>query len=214
MRRIKDEFLDILDSTVSLSGKEVLEIGCGDGSRSEMIANRCSKLVGIEPDGSKVALALQRATPNASFQEGVAESIPFESESFDLVLFTLSLHHVPMPDMGKAIDEAVRVVRPTGFIVFFEPDMIGSFFEGEIKFDACDGDEREAKKAAYQAMMKHKRLILVNELPDETVFEFDSLDDFMSSMTPKKNLGEVEAFLRQHDYALNAQRRINIFRPC
>lgn len=211
MQRIKEEFLDKLESVVPLMGLSVLEVGCGDGTRTEAMARRCREVTGVEPDAENVRKAWQRGIKNAAFQVGSAESLPFVNQAFDVVVFTLSLHHVPVSSMARALDEAARVVKKTGRVVFLEPTMEGSFFEAEIEFDACDGDERVQKRAAYEAMMSHGALRLVTEMDDETVFRFDSLDDFVTSMTPKKNQNGLSSFLEANDFILRAGRRISVF---
>ncbi|CAN5757908.1 class I SAM-dependent methyltransferase [soil metagenome] len=213
MRRMQDTFLNNLTTVVELDGTSVLEIGCGDGAQSTRIATHCKLLVAIDPDPALIARAAARGIRNARFLEGTAESLSFLPGSFDVVIFTLSFHHIAQEHMASAIDEALLVVHEDGYIVFLEPGINGSFFDTEIQFDACDGDEGEEKNAAFCAMHGHPGLDLVCELPDETIFQFDSLDDFMRTMKPQKGLDEVEAFLKAHDYTLNATRRISIFRP-
>ncbi len=211
MKRIKDEFFEKLTGAISLAGKEVLEVGCGEGTRSQDIARACKFLYGIDPSESDINTAIERNIPNAQFSQGSAESLAFNNKTVDIVVFTLSLHHVPKALMRQSIDEALRVLRPGGWIVFLEPGMNGSLFDAEIQFDAYDGDEREVKKNAYAAMMEHPGLVLFKEIADESVFQFDSLQDFMDSMSPKKDIPAIEPFLIQHNYVLNAERRINIF---
>ncbi len=213
MQRIKEEFLDSVEKTLPLKGLSILEIGCGDGSRSVAIASRCKSLTSIEPDEDKLNVALAREIPNATFKVGSGEKLSFNDESFDAAIFTLSLHHIPVEKMGIAIDEAVRVTRKSGHIIFLEPTEEGTFFDAEIQFDACDGDERKEKIAAHKAMMNHKKLQTVKEVDDETIFKFDSTNDFVESMTPKKNNDEIKNFLERNKYILRAGRRINIFQP-
>lgn len=213
MKRIKDEFFKKLTDAIPLSGKEVLEVGCGEGIRSQDIARACKFLFGVDPNEFDIGAARERNIPNALFNQGNAENLVFDDSSIDVVIFTLSFHHVPKALMRQSIDEALRVLRREGWIAFLEPGMNGSLFEAEIQFDAYDGDEREVKKNAYEAMMAHPGLALFKEIADESVFQFDSLQDFMDSMSPKKNVQGAESFLAQHNYILNAERRINIFRP-
>lgn len=213
MRRIKEDFLDIVESVVTLKGKRVLEIGSGNGMRSVDLAQRCCELIGIDPDPINVERVSRRRIPNAIFVEGRAENLDFPSAIFDVVVFTLSFHHVPTMFMSKAIKEAVRVLKPDGHIVFLEPGIEGSFFDAEITFDACDGDERAVKQIAQRAMMTHAAIELVGEYPDETIFQFESFFDFEVAMTPKRNLDILEVFLKEHSYRLTAERRINIFKP-
>ena len=211
MQRIKETFLQRLTQIIPLREKSVLEIGCGDGARSVEIAQHCSHLTAVDPCEDQLSAARMRLIPNADFVQGNAQSLNLPANSFDVVIFTLSFHHVPVPLMDAAIDEAVRVVRRGGNIVFLEPDEQGSFFEAEIQFDACDGDEREAKRAAYDAMKGHPDLLLVSEFADETIFHFESLDDFAVSMSPKANLDLLKSFLQVHAFTLSAMRRINVY---
>lgn len=213
MKRIQEKFLETLEQAIGLEDMSVLEVGCGNGARSVEIAKRCKSLTAIEPNEVQLRCAKELEVQNIDFRLGSAEALDFAPESFDVVIFTLSFHHVPQTLMSVAINEALRVVRQNGFIVFLEPAVTGSFFEAEIRFDACDGDEREEKRIAYEAMSSHTGLVPVKELPDETIFQFDSLDDFIQSMCPKANLDQLEPFLRTHHYILRAKRRINIYRP-
>jgi ubiquinone/menaquinone biosynthesis C-methylase UbiE len=212
MQRIKEEFLDKLEAILPLSGKEVLEVGCGEGTRSIAIAKRCKNLIAIDPDPELIKKAqVENPSENITYQVGSAEKPPFDNEKFDMVIFTLSLHHVPIDKMKTAIDEAARIVRKDGFIVFLEPEFDGTLFESEIFFDAFDGDERKQKAVAYFVMLDHPKLKEIAEIMDETVWKLDSVDDFIESMTPKRNIDQLKSFLEKNNYILRAARRINIF---
>lgn len=213
MQRLKDEFFQKIEAIVPLTGRSALDIGCGDGKRTVEIANRCTTVTGIEPIGEKVTQAKKRNIANATFIVGSAEKLPFDDQLFDVIFFTLSLHHVPMSLMETAINEAVRVVRPSGYIIFLEPAEKGTFFDAELRFDIADGDERHEKTAAYAAILASKKLRVAEEIDDETLFQYESVDDFIESMAPKKNQSEAKIFLEKHDYLLNATRRIIIARP-
>lgn len=215
MKRLKDTFLSSIQAVVSFEGANVLEIGCGEGTRSVQIAGACKSLTALEPDVSLIEHArTTHAAHNISYIVGDASHLPFDEKSFDIVFFTLSLHHVPIEGMVIAIDEALRVVRPGGHIIFLEPAFEGSFFEAEIRFDACDGDERKEKAIAYATMLGHSRLTEIAELQDETVFSFDSAEDFIESLKPKHGTkSEIQEFLTAKQFILSAQRRINIFKP-
>jgi len=210
MQRLKDHFLETLESRIPLKELSILEIGSGNGARSIAIAGHCKNLVGIEPDPVKVATAVERIIPNAEFRAGTAESLPFPDESFDMVIFALSLHHVPIDKMADAINEAIRVTKHPGSIVFLEPALEGSYFEAEIQFDAGDGDERMQKNAAYQAITNHEGLHIQEEIDDETAFSVDSVEDFTEAMEPKKDFSGIALFLDQNNRILTAKRRIHI----
>lgn len=188
MERIQDGFLEKLNQQIPLRELSVLEIGCGNGSRSVGIATRSKMLTAIDPDNSKIEEARMRGITNAAFQQGFAESLVFKDASFSVVIFTLSFHHVPKEQMNRAINEAIRVIWSTWYIVFFEPTEQGTFFDAEIQFDACDGDERLEKENAHNAMMNHAGIRHVIEFYDETILKFDSGKDFIESLSPKEIL--------------------------
>lgn len=216
MKRLKDTFLETIQSKVDFRNKTLFEVGCGDGSRTVQMAKYCEHIFAIDPDADRVQQATElNPQKDVTYSVGHAEQMPAEDHTFDIVIFTLSLHHVAIKNMNAALDEAVRVVKQDGYIIVFEPAFNGSFFEAEIAFDACDGDERAEKAVAYAHMLRHPHLKEVVELYDETVFQFDSDEDFALSMNPSTGSGEeIKKFLTKHQYILRANRRINIFQPC
>lgn len=215
MKRLRDTFLATIQSIVCFDGMDVLEIGCGEGTRSVQIATTCKRLTALEPNPVLLERArITNAAPNISYLTGTASQLPFSDRVFDIVFFTLSLHHVPEQEMSLSIDEAVRVIKSNGRIIFLEPAFEGTFFESEIRFDACDGDERKQKAMAYATMLGHQRIKEIAELQSITVFSFESIDDFLKTMEPKRgSTDEILRFLETNQFTLTAQRRINIFQP-
>ena len=213
MQRLNDNAIAKIDDMVSLSGQKVLEVGCGNGSKTLQLAEKCSKLIAIDPHMKLVAIAKQHFTaPNVIYKVGRAEKLAFADNSFDTVIFSLSFHHVPITLMKKAIQEAVRVARPNAYIIFTEPTFTGTFFETELQFWASDEDERKEKAAAYFHMLSSDLMREEAELFDEVVFKFSSVDDFIKTMEPKRNIEQLEPFLIDHSYMVTAERRINIFK--
>jgi SAM-dependent methyltransferase len=101
-------------------GARVLEVGCGPGHLSNLLARRNGlEVTGLDLDPAMV----ERARANAdrpgngdqrwpSFLVGDAASLAFPDGSFDLVVSTLSMHHWADPMAGLA--EIGRVLRPGG----------------------------------------------------------------------------------------------------
>ncbi len=212
MVRLKEEFVQKVNAVIPLQGLHVLEVGCGQGGRSVTLAEKVRNLVGVDPNPESIAEAQKlHARPNISYHIAAAEKLPFEKQHFDAVFFTLSLHHVPPEFMSQAVDEAVRVTKPGGWIIFLEAGNHGTFLQTEEKFGAGDGDERRVKALAYAAMLNQDRMNEVAEIWDETIFQFDSLEDFLEYMGPKGDIDGLKVFLEQHKFILSAERRINIF---
>lgn len=62
--------------------------------------------------------ASDKGLTNLSTAQGVAESLPFENESFDIVISRYSAHH--WYDVGKALREVKRVLKPGGRAIFMD----------------------------------------------------------------------------------------------
>ena len=102
--------------SLSLVGKDVLDLGCGYGGRSVRYAVLGARsLYGIEPGEQSCAEARDFATAHKvapSFVAGFAESLPFPAASFDCVLSYDVFEHVC--DLGKTLEECKRVLRAGG----------------------------------------------------------------------------------------------------
>jgi ubiquinone/menaquinone biosynthesis C-methylase UbiE len=58
--------------------------------------------------------------PEAKFSWYDGEKLPFDDETFDVVVAICVLHHVPMSMRYKVVSEMVRVTRPKGVVAVFE----------------------------------------------------------------------------------------------
>jgi len=146
---IRRKNAELLPELVPLAGRRVLDAGCGDGGLARVMAGFGAHVTGI--DTSPRQLARARATPAVAgecYLDAVAQSLPFAAESFDLVVFANSLHHVPVPDQPQALAEAARVLVGGGVIYVSEPLAEGSFFEVTRLID----DETEVRAKALEAL--------------------------------------------------------------
>ena len=113
MRYSKEPILPELDQLI-FDGKQVLEIGLGQGADSEQLIRRGARWTGIDltPESvSRVKTRLElRKLPFEGLVNGSALEMPFEDNRFDLVYSFGVLHHIP--DIGQAQREIHRVLRP------------------------------------------------------------------------------------------------------
>jgi ubiquinone/menaquinone biosynthesis C-methylase UbiE len=98
----------VLLSVGGLRPDSVLDVGTGTGVFAEAFAKEKVRVVGIDSDPDVLATA-RRFVPDASFQTAVAENLPFEDGSFDLVFLGHVLHETDEP--VSALTEARRVAR-------------------------------------------------------------------------------------------------------
>jgi SAM-dependent methyltransferase len=125
-QRVGDAFLDWL---APRSGLSWLDVGCGNGAFTEMIARRCepAHISGIDPSEAQLAFARARpALGAADFRQGDAMSEPFPDDTFDVAVMPLVIFFVPVPAQGVA--ELARVVRPGGIAAAYAWDMVTGGF--------------------------------------------------------------------------------------
>jgi len=134
----------MLEEFTDLQGNRVLEIGCGDGRVTEWLAGKAKAYTAIDPDSQSISEARTRIN-GVDFRVGSGEDLEFESASFDVAVFTLSLHH---QDSVLALAGAHRVLRENGQLVVLEPAADGELQQFFNVFD----DEREAQENALEAM--------------------------------------------------------------
>jgi SAM-dependent methyltransferase len=127
--------------------RDVLDIGCGHGALARRLVREGLAVTGIDPAPDAIAAA-QESVPEALFTVAGAEALPFDRGSFDACVFLNSLHHVPVPLMGQALQEALRVLRPGGEVIVVEPLAEGPFFEVMRPVE----DETEIRRAAMAAI--------------------------------------------------------------
>lgn len=124
-----ETFLDWLKPAPELRW---VDIGCGNGAFSELIAQRCkpAAVEGVDPSEGQLAFARTRpGAPMAQFRQGDAMALPFGDKTFDAAVMALVIFFVPQPEKGVA--EMVRVVRPGGLVAAYAWDVLGGGFPQE-----------------------------------------------------------------------------------
>jgi ubiquinone/menaquinone biosynthesis C-methylase UbiE len=108
-----------LEEIGPLSGKRVLEVGCGSGNWLEMLGG-AKHLAGIDLDPGRAARAAGRF-PGADIRAGDASRLPWESGSFDIVLQSTVFSSILDVEMRRAVaSEMLRVLAPGGAILWYD----------------------------------------------------------------------------------------------
>ncbi|MAE61232.1 MAG: SAM-dependent methyltransferase [Planctomycetaceae bacterium] len=109
-------FLEMLPDVDGLAG---LDIGCGEGHNTRMLAGRGAKMTGVDISGVFIeqAIAREREEPvGVDYQVASAVELPFAAGSFDFATGFMSFMDIPETD--RVLAEAYRVLRPGGFLQF------------------------------------------------------------------------------------------------
>jgi SAM-dependent methyltransferase len=111
-RAIGERFLDWLGTPPDARW---LDVGCGTGAFSQLIATRCAprSMAGIDPSPEQIGYAREHF-PRFRFDVADAAAIPFPDAAFDVVASALVLHFIP--DRQAAFAEMRRVLAPGGVV--------------------------------------------------------------------------------------------------
>lgn len=117
------------------AGEKVLDVGCGTGSLAILAkqkSGREAEIYGTDAAPEMIERARQKAhiaNVDVDFRTGLAEEIQFPDETFDIVMNSLMMHHLPYQLREKSLKEIYRVLKTDGrlLIVDFEPPKNGIF---------------------------------------------------------------------------------------
>jgi len=110
----------MVDEHAKFVGDKVLDIGCGDGGLTSIMAERFKSVVGIDVNRDIVESAKKRFK-NAHFICCLANDIPFADGFFDGAFCLQMLEHLFEEDIEPTLMEISRVIKKGGYIVVAVP---------------------------------------------------------------------------------------------
>lgn len=108
-----------------VKGRKVLDIACGEGYGTALLAQSAEKVYGVDIEQSCIEQARQKYSkkcPNAEFLQGEAEQIPIETASIEVVVCFETLEHLDIPSQQKFLKEIKRVLVKRGELIISTPD--------------------------------------------------------------------------------------------
>ncbi|GAA2214290.1 hypothetical protein GCM10009850_097550 [Nonomuraea monospora] len=98
-------------------------MGCGTGYLTRILSpvvTRTGHVTGLDPSPAMIGHARGRAPANCSYVVGAGQRLPFPDGSFDLVVSSLAVHHMPREARPEALRQMFRVLRPGGRLLIAE----------------------------------------------------------------------------------------------
>ncbi|MBS0529306.1 MAG: class I SAM-dependent methyltransferase [Proteobacteria bacterium] len=201
-------FLDWLKPDQNLKW---IDIGCGNGAFTELIARRCApaEIQGVDPSEGQLAFARTRGgLGSAEFRVGHATALPFPARAFDVAVMALVIFFVPDP--AKGVAEMVRVVAPGGTVTAYAWDMEGGGFPlrpilTELRAiglnPARPPSVAASRMEALQALWTDAGMTEVETHRIKVQRTFSSFEDVWESATLAPTMGPALASLAPDDLA-------------
>ena len=145
-RHLRDRILELAAPQPS---DVVVDVGCGTGLLALELADRVERVWAIDISASMIDyLRTKAASADLDNIDGAvasAVSLPLVDDCADIVVSNYCFHHLDDAGKGRALDEAMRVLKPGGRLVF-----------GDMMFDLDPADPRNRAVIAdkVQAMMR------------------------------------------------------------
>ncbi|MDJ0533083.1 MAG: class I SAM-dependent methyltransferase [Xenococcaceae cyanobacterium MO_207.B15] len=108
-----------LDNLEIAKDTEVLDLCCGAGQTTRFLVNYSERVTGL--DISPVALArAKKNVPQANYVEGLAQKMPLDDGTFDLVHTSSALHEMTPEELKQILQEVYRVLKPGGIFTLVD----------------------------------------------------------------------------------------------
>jgi ubiquinone/menaquinone biosynthesis C-methylase UbiE len=130
-------------------GEQVLDVGCGTGTLAIDIQQRVGatgRMFGVDPGPQQIARARAKAarrTVPIDFQIGVIERLAFPDHTFDVVLNTIMMHHLPDDLKRRGLAEIARVLKPGGRLAIADFKRAEECRDQPRRFEAAESGNQD-----------------------------------------------------------------------
>ncbi|XP_062312819.1 putative methyltransferase DDB_G0268948 [Osmerus eperlanus] len=145
-----DKVLVFLEKKKGLPFELAVDVGCGSGQGTVLLANHFSTVVGTDISPAQLEVAMEHATAqNITYRHCPAENLPFGDSSADLLTAMSAFHWFDRP---RFLQEANRVLKPRGCLA-----LINYTMDMELSHaDCCPNSLNDVCKEFYAALQPYR----------------------------------------------------------
>jgi len=120
-------YLKVVFETETAPGKEVLEVGGGEGKTGELLREKYDRVTVVDISYKFTEYASKKyVKENLRYMTADAVKLPFKEQSFDLIVALETIEHIP--DIKSFLREADRVLKKKGRIIIVSPNLCSPLF--------------------------------------------------------------------------------------
>lgn len=149
----------------NIKGKTLIEIGCGQGRLTKSLARYAKYVTAIDPSEKDIKEARKKIkAKNIKFKVCSAEKLDCNKNSFDMCIYSLSFHHIPLKKQKEVLKTSSEFIKKGGKIVIYEPvsegevQKIFNLFEGKREVKGLDNTYRIIKSEEIIKIYKPRRV--------------------------------------------------------
>lgn len=116
---VKEMYATLVDEIQKSESGKILDVGCGNGNLFKMLPDDKYELFGVDFSENMILEAKNSCKGKATFNVADAEMLPFEDNTFDIVVCNASFHHYIHPD--AVLGEIRRVLKNGGRLLIGDP---------------------------------------------------------------------------------------------
>jgi len=129
----------LVEKIANIKGNNILDVGCGTGTLTKLIAEKSPKhaVIGLDADHTALNISQKKIIGkdlNVSFKQGFGQNIPFSENSFDIVVSSLFFHHLNRSAKLATLTEIRRVLKPDGTLLIADWGKPTSIFQRILFF--------------------------------------------------------------------------------
>lgn len=117
---VKGMYDEIINRVNNINPKSLLDVGCGTGNiLLNLNRNENIKLYGLDISEKMIETAENKLNGRAELKVGDAEFMPWQDNSFEVIICNASFHHYPNPE--KVLLEMKRLLKEKGKLIIGDP---------------------------------------------------------------------------------------------
>jgi len=184
-------FKPVIDKiTTYISNKNVIEIACGTGNWTQILAKRSCRVLAIDSSSKSLELAREKVQTlnNVNFEIADAYSLENINDKYDVAYTADFFSHIPKKRIGVFLESLKKVIKPDGLVIMVEMSNKEFFLDKFDYFTDDDGDlvnARQLPDGSVTEVVKNfytedeLQELLKNRSDDITYHHFDKLDRWL-----------------------------------